>query len=337
MDIRFGEKGFVIDKAIITIKNKFLKDGEVMFNAFGCSKMGKVINIGYNIGGYKDIKTDTLYEANISYNQNNQQYEISILKEAQPIDKQPDFETHPSWGVASISNTQSGRNKLFGSMAYYGNHFTLRIHQARVLNNNSFSTKDGIMEHKELIEIAMTREQLLGLIAGVNSGAGSVPCTIEYNNGEYIKYQPEKTGFLENELKKILAEWTDNNKTIKQCQEKLQQLSIEKPTKEVKDKINKTLETLVGFTHGTMVYNIEQLVEKIEKLAAIKGVNEDQPMPLPATSMVNKKIEFIKELRNKFDILLCEAKELGEEVNWDMVAANYILKKLNKEKKEKGK
>lgn len=334
MDIRFGEKGFTIDKAIITIKNKMLKnDDEILFNAFGYSKMGKVINISHNIGEYKNIKTDTLYEANLSYNQNNQQYEISILKEAQPIEKQPDFETHPSWGVASVSNTQSGRDKLFGAMAYYGNHFTFRIHQARVLNSDSFSTKDGIMEHKKLIEIAMTREQLLGLIAGVNSGAGSVPCTVEYNNGEYIKYQPEKTGFLENELKKILEEWTDNNKTIKQCQEKLQQLSAEKPTKEVKEEINKTLATLVGFTHGTMVYSIKQLVEKIEKLAAIKGINEDHSMPRPTTSMVSKKIEFIKELRNKFDILLHEAKELGEEVNWDMVAANYILKKLNKEKK----
>lgn len=95
-------------------------------------------------------------------------------------------ETHPSFGLVSISRT-SGQRRLFDS-PFTSQHFiTLSVSRADRSRNDLHGNL--IMPTEELIEISMSEVQFAAMISSLNAGLGT-PCTLSRLDGKIIK-EPE--------------------------------------------------------------------------------------------------------------------------------------------------
>lgn len=316
MDIRLNSSSISFNKARILLVAKH--DSDVVFLLEGQQRSGKIKYYSQSVPK-EEIKLNILYNANIEFSGGT--YEVTILHEEQPIVKTDNTKTHPSWGVASLSNVGSGRSKLFGAIAYHGNHYCLSVKQARIYSMRDVSDRDYIdRTGVPIVSVCFSREQLMNLLLGMNSGNGETPCTIEYANGTSIKYEREDFNSLERELDRISKKWKEDNEIVHQCKQNLRHLSNLKPTKEVKDEINKELNKLNGFLNGTMVYEIEQLFDNIEKLMQERRINLDS---VEIVSEPN--IELIKRLRAATSCTLKQAYETLQQTRWDYDIAHRII------------
>lgn len=308
MEVRMNNSGGIsLSRTTLTVEHKH-GNNVITCNTQGQKIVGVVKWYSINVPSESAIKIDVIYEADINYDYDKKQYEIKLIKETQPIITEDKYITHASWGVASLGHVSSGRAKLFGALAYYGNHYALRIHRARITKAEfSHSDRDEIDNFNlPLIEVAFTKEQLLNLLTDMNNASGNTPCTIEFYNNESIKYQREDFNTLEREIANIKAKWESDNSTFNQARQNLLALADQKLTKEVKDEIKKEVEKLNSFVKGTMVYNIEHLVEYIEQLGLRRQVN----LPKQNQNPVSIHIAYIKQLRSEFPgLLLADAHE----------------------------
>lgn len=325
MDYRFEMDGIVLKDVMVQARCK-VDDGSKYKLICGQQEITAVVEGGYrnnatqNRFDMETFKLNILYDAKIKYDKHKGCYEATIYGLSQPISVQENMKTHPSWGIASLSNVGSGRDKLFGAIAYHGNHYCLTLKQAEIVTMPVMENKEYMNRSGKLIaSVNFTREQLMNLLLGMNSGQGETPCTIEYAEGKYIKYEREDYNSLERQLDKVKKRWMEDNGIIKTISARLAELEKEKVTKETRAEIAELTNKLNSFINGTMVYEIEQLGETIEKLTQERQINLD-------SKTVNKAdIELIKRLRNATSCSLKQAYETLQQTKWDYDAAHRAI------------
>lgn len=93
-------------------------------------------------------------------------------------------ESHPAYGVISVSRTQSSPGaELFGSDLKHSNFITIRVRTA--IFERSLD-RDWVYPRKELIEISMSESQWARFVSGAGNSFSTEVTLNSYRDGEYM-------------------------------------------------------------------------------------------------------------------------------------------------------
>ena len=116
-------------------------------------------------------------------------------------------QTHPSYGMISISRFQGGDNTYFGSSIKHSGGISLTIHRAEIQRDLN---RDWFHPHDRIAEIRMSYNQFAEAITNLNTSG--TPVTISYTEKDGIIKSDEfksKRMQFENEFKRDMKELND--------------------------------------------------------------------------------------------------------------------------------
>lgn len=179
-------------------------------------------------------------------------------------------ETHPSYGVISISHT-SGRTDLFASDVQHQHFITIKVSEARRVVNG---THEFVMDDRQLVEVAMSAAQFAEFITSPNRGSGT-PCTIRNAAGdqpyEGVRWGRPNPPRPEPFLDKFKREGRERMELMVKHMEYAKELAealvigISKPTKENLKGLTSSLTLAIQEIRSNMPFVITQLDEATEK------------------------------------------------------------------------
>lgn len=102
-------------------------------------------------------------------------------------------ETHPSFGMISVTRVQGNPGHLFGSsLDTHYTSFRLRIHQGKRYITDVGESRYGADLKNPIVEVQLSATQFTELITNMNVGDG-VPCTISRVGGQRVEEPPYQT------------------------------------------------------------------------------------------------------------------------------------------------
>lgn len=167
----------------------------------------------------------------------------------------PHAETHPSFGLVSISRVSGGR-RLFESPFEHQHFITLSIsHADRSREDLHYN---HIMPCGEIVEIAMSEVQFAQMVTSLNMGVGT-PCTIAHLEGEIIA-EPGKDQTKEHFAHEAREHFTD----LAGMAAELEKLTNMSP-KEVKAEHRERMRFLALKIHQSVTSSMDFFHEQFQK------------------------------------------------------------------------
>ena len=133
------------------------------------------------------------------------------------MSREKETKKHPSYGMISISQIHSSSDiQLFGESVPTDTYYNIAIvraeHERDLSHDRFFAARNPQRSDDELIEVSVTKNQLMDLLLNLNRGDG-IPCTIKEFNGETVEQDKSfesRTKFHQRAYEKNLKDFAIN-------------------------------------------------------------------------------------------------------------------------------
>lgn len=170
-------------------------------------------------------------------------------------------ETHPSYGIIRVTNTQGGHRNLFGSPIEHQQMIALEICQASKIRSLA---EDKHYARGTIIRINMSKSQFTDMICSGGDGAGT-PCTIIRLQGESVEPCPEITERqdLANDFTSTMEELTDHLDKLNTISEDF--LTKKSITKADREAVANSINQMTQHIRSNIPFMRDQYGEAIER------------------------------------------------------------------------
>lgn len=187
-------------------------------------------------------------------------------------------ESHPSFGVISISHVQGTGVELFGS-EFKHNHF-IELCISRAERNRSLS-REWYHDQEQIVTVALSESQFVEMISRPNQGVGT-PCTLIYIDGERQPSFPSQTKIkdrfifdMEKDLKDCSAGLSDaRNDLEKAIFENKIGKSVLKEILSKLERAERTMKNGIPYVRDSFAEQMENIVDhaSIEMEASVSSL-----------------------------------------------------------------